>query len=259
MRLPSIKSAPWRIIALSGTVLATGVVYVVATGITKWDVSRHYGLEHPSYRLLQAGDIVAYKPGGVSLPERICSQRPEPGDLRSESIDKHFYNVLASVLPSFAALFGVAHAGDTAAETRPVPGLDFVGRVSELEVTSSTDLDQSCSCEIARRINRREQVCTVTAALTEYTRSGPGERGEISVAINLGTWANVERRETFAACNLPWSPTAEAIWNNPPPCNAARGRRWDVEFRNFFNLIRDRDRDHDPAAPGGGDLDMAAR
>ena len=219
------------------------VIYNIATNVTKSDIVAYHKLERDAViTTIQAGDIVAITPDGLAF-ERICALSLQDADVKIAPISHVYVNGLEALLPSFGTLVRM-FTGDPASafsnvKTKKgdtVDGIVFRGHARELKaVMHNVALSADCQCEMARRISRRQRVCTVNRSLTE-TATGSGS----SRAINFAIHSNFVPKEQFSQCGLEFSKPAQIAAQNPPPCAGKPQIRWDVGLRSFFNLIEEK-------------------
>lgn len=243
----TIKSA---VLASMGVLVGALFVHFM-TNVTQPDVIAYHQLDYPvALDPIRAGDIVAISADGLRL-ERICELNLDQAKLASQPIADLYFNDLGRQFSSFPELVGWVVAGfpaDGAAKLSPSrDAMRFVGAKSSIrEVNSAPNLSLACECEMARRLNARQRVCTAKATLIETIlgpRHGdaPPETKERTVAITFASMSNLVPPERFRLCNL--SKSDAAAQTEAQSCGSASRLPADVKLRRWLNLIEARQLD----------------
>jgi hypothetical protein len=159
-----------------------------------------------------------------------------------------YVNDLGRQLPSFPDLMSLISTGAGGAEGGERDAIPFRGRYHEIAAATvvAPAMTEACECEMARRLNRREKVCTTIAALTE-------EADGRALAIRFATHSNIVPDAVFERCGLARSPAAAATAGQA--CTTHAEIPWDVKLRAMLRLIEEHPRATEtaghPAAPGG--------
>lgn len=232
MKGPGILLQP-RIMLMLLLVVVCAFAYHTLTNITRTDIVAYHQLDRQAVgaSFASAGDIVAVSPDGQRM-EAICLFELDPAVRRRVGIDSVYVNDLGRQLPTFSKLMAFMVGLGDGAEAVP-DSVSFRGSYSELAAASSVApaMTENCECEMARRLNRRERICTAIAALAE----DPDGRAH---AIRFATYSNFVPEEVYARCGLERSPAAMALEGQTCPTKVEIP--WDVKLRTALRLIEER-------------------
>jgi hypothetical protein len=219
----------------------TAFAYHTVTNITKADIFAYHQLDRQAVgaSFTRAGDIVAISPDGTRM-EAVCVFDLEEKSRREAGLDAVYVNDLGRQLPSFPDLMSLISTGSAEAGAGERDAIPFRGRYHEIAAAADVAplMTEACECEMARRLNRREKVCTTIAALTE-------EADGRALAIRFATHSNIVPEAVFKRCGLDRSPAAEAM--EAQTCTTHAEIPWDVKLRAMLRLIEE----HPRTAPPG--------
>ncbi len=226
--------------------LAAGVLtYHVMSNVTQPDVIAYHQFDRAvGLEPIRAGDIVAVSADGQRM-ERICELNLDEAKLASQPIADLYFNDLGRHLgafPEVVAWIAAGFAGGAAAAMTPSRDeMPFVGAKSVMrEVTSAPRLAAACECEMARRLNARQPLCTAKATLVE-TFLGEGVAGatpapkQRTIAITFANYSNMVAEDTFRMCGLRKSDAAAQT--EIKSCGGGERLPPDVRVRRWLNLI----------------------
>jgi hypothetical protein len=232
-------------VLIVGGLLVGAVTYHVMTNVSTPDVIAYHQLDRAvGLAPIRAGDIVAISEDGQRL-ERICELNLDPAKLAEQPIADRYFNDFGRNVGSFPEMVSWILGGfaDDAAE-KLEPSRDemrFVGTKSSMrEVSSAPELSDACECEMARRLNARQPICTATATLVE-TVLGPsfGDRSaqpkERTIAVTFANYSNMVGEDRFRACGLEKSDAAALT--EVKQCSGGERLPPDVQLRRWLNLI----------------------
>ncbi len=220
-----------RVLLSLALVLLGAFAYHTFTNITRADIFAYHRLEREAVgaSFASAGDVVAISPDGTRM-EAICLFDLDAEVRREAGLDSIYVNDLGRQLPTFPKLMNAINfLTPSEGDGRP-DETSFAGKYSELSSASAVApaMTRDCECEMARRMNRREKVCTTIAALSE-ARDGR------ALAIRFATYANFVTDARFEECGLEKSPAALAL--DGATCSAEADIPWDVKLRAMLRLI----------------------
>ena len=229
-------------LALVAAMAAGAYLYHVATNISKPDLYADFELDRGASgaSFAMAGDLVAVSPDGLRV-EAICGLSVTESLRRQARIDAIYVNDLGRELPTFTKFWAWASTlGAAGAEASPPDQIAFRGAYEELSSASAIAafVTQDCTCEMARRIMRREKICTTLATLSERHA---GEADERVIAIRFARAANFVPQSSFEACGLDYNAAAEAA--AAASCEETDRLPWDVTLRRLLRVIEERPND----------------
>lgn len=232
-----------KVLLTLAAALLGAFAYHTFTNITRADIFAYHRLEREAVgaSFASAGDVVAISPDGTRM-EAICLFDLDPRVRREAALDSIYVNDLGRQLPTFPKLMNALSFTTAEAEAARPDEIAFTGRYSELSSAADVApaMTRTCECEMARRMNRREKVCTTIAALSEASDGR-------ALAIRFAAYTNFVPEAVFVACGLERSPAAAAL--DGRTCGGSEAEiPWDVKLRALLRLIEQHPRAERTAA-----------
>jgi len=205
--------------------VGSGVVYHTLTNVNDGDVAAFNNVPLETNGLfVKAGDIVALARDGRN-PERICRTNADRQLFEVQPTNAVYVNGLAKQLPPFTTLVGFVSGvmGSDNGQSQP-DSVTFAGTIMRTP-PESQKVSDACSCEIARRLARKELACTTVTAMISIGN-------EYAQAVRFKRESIVVLPSQFEQCGI-----KPVDLGTLPPCDQFGSVPWDVALRRFLNLV----------------------